>query len=132
MGNGLVVFALAAALSLSAGGNAARVCGNGTTALAYPFTLGDMRYDDGGPSDGNQTATIAISLTQQGAPSWECVSQWPASWAGWYEGGSDIIWTACVWTGATQVVDDTVSFATDWKNLTMYLTNTFTCSTDPG
>jgi hypothetical protein len=119
---------LVAALSLLRGANAARVCSNAT----YPWRIGDMRFDGADPSKGDGHATVAASIAPTtaaaGGTLFECVSSWPESWAGWYQGGSNIIWSDCIWTGNGPRSDKTVSFALDWKNRTMYLTHTFDCS----
>jgi hypothetical protein len=119
----LVFLAFATALLLSSGADAARACANGT----YQFRLGDVRYDSADQS--TQFATIAASLSYTGGtPLYECNAQWPESWAGWYEGGSNVIWGDCIWTGAGAGYDTAVSFAVDWKGRTMYLSHTFACS----
>jgi hypothetical protein len=92
-----------------------------------------LRYDSPDPSKKNGLATIAASLqSSTGTPLYECVAQWPESWAGWYKGGSEPVWGDCIFTGAGIGADDTVTFAVDWKNKTMYLSHTFACSDRPG
>lgn len=131
MRNNLVSCALATAVAvlLPAGAHAARPC-SGTGSFQYP--MGDVRYDGPDPSKGNDIATIAASLGR--SPLYECVAQWPESWAGWHEseGGSRLIWADCIWTGAGLGQDESVSFAVDWKTKTMYLAHVFDCSDDPG
>ncbi len=124
----LVFLAFATALWLSSfGADAARSCANGT----YQFRLGDVRYDSADQT--TEFATIAASLSYNGgSPIHECDGQWPGTWGGWYQGGSNIIWGDCIWTGAGASYDDAVSFAVDWKNRLMYLAHTFTCSDRPG
>lgn len=128
-----LVVATAAAVVLSpSGAYAARSC-DGSTAASFQYRLGDVRYDSPDPSKANGLATIAASLqsTSQ-TPLYECVGQWPESWAGWYDGGSSLIWGDCIWTGAGAGQDETVSFAVDWKSKTMYLAHTFACSNKQG
>ncbi|KAK3291176.1 uncharacterized protein B0H64DRAFT_427232 [Chaetomium fimeti] len=134
MRNNLVSIALATAatLCLPFGVNAARPCG-GADGGSFQYRLGDVRYDGPDPSKNNDLATIAASLqSNTQTPLYECVGQWPEAWAGWYQGGSNLIWADCIWTGAGTGQDDTVSFAVDWENKTMYLAHTFACSDQEG
>jgi hypothetical protein len=134
MRNNLISFALAAAaaLCLPSGVNAARPCG-GTNGGSFQYRLGDVRYDGPDPTKNNDLATIAASLQgNTGTPLYECVGQWPEAWAGWYQGESNLIWADCIYTGAGAGPDNTVSFAVDWDNKTMYLAHTFTCSDAAG
>ena len=92
MRNNLVSFALATAagLHLPYGVNAARPCG-GTTGGSFQYRLGDVRYDGPDPAKNNDLATIAASLQgNTGTPLYECVGQWPETWAGWYQGAENI------------------------------------------
>ncbi|KAK3356571.1 hypothetical protein B0T25DRAFT_589151 [Lasiosphaeria hispida] len=130
MRNGLVALA-AAAISVPLGAAAARVCGNGTT-TSFQYRVVDARYDSADPSRNSSLATIAASLGSSASPLYECVAQWPESWAGWYEGGRNIIWSDCIWNGAGSGQDKTVSFAVDWKKKLMYLSHTFACSDKKG
>lgn len=125
----LVSSVLAAVVTalLPAGADAARPC-NGTGSYQYP--MGDVRYDSPDPNKGNGLSTIAASLGP--VPLYECVSQWPESWAGRYEGGSELIWADCIWTGAGFGQDESVSFAVDWETKTMYLSHVFDCSNQEG
>ncbi|KAI1077114.1 hypothetical protein F5B20DRAFT_553234 [Whalleya microplaca] len=128
MRNGLL--ACATALSLP-GANAARACGSTTAPSTYQWSVGAARYDGAIPSDTNGSATVAVSIVPGNRPMgtlFECVAEWPESWAGWYEDGSDIIWSDCIWAGNGLTYDTTVSFALDWKNRTMYVSHTFACS----
>ncbi len=128
IGNALLAFATA--LSLFSGANAVRVCGTSAAASpTYQWKVGDLRYDGADPSKGNGFATVAASIVPGGVNTlFECVAEWPESWAGWYEGGSNIVWSDCIWTGSGPALDKTVSFAMDWENRTMYLSHTFGCS----
>ncbi|KAK0702191.1 hypothetical protein B0H67DRAFT_455401, partial [Lasiosphaeris hirsuta] len=105
--------------------------GNGTT-TSFQYRVVDARYDSADPSRKGSLATIAASLGNSASPLYECVAQWPESWAGWYEGGHDIIWSDCIWNGAGSGQDKTVSFAVDWKKKVMYLSHTFACSDKKG
>ncbi|GAB1312826.1 Ig-like domain-containing protein [Madurella fahalii] len=127
--NHQVPFALAtvATALFPAAANAARPCGG---AGSYQYPMGDVRYDSPDPNKGNGLATIAASLGR--SPLYECVAQWPESWAGWYEGGTNLIWADCIWTGAGLGQDESVSFAVDWKTKTMYLSHVFDCSDQAG
>ncbi|KAK3996577.1 hypothetical protein QBC44DRAFT_231422 [Cladorrhinum sp. PSN332] len=109
---------------------AARNCATSTTTFQYRIL--EARYDSPEPGNANNLSTIAVSLGTSTTPLYECVAQWPESWAGWYEGGSDIIWSDCIWTGAGTGADKTVSFAVDWKTKNLYLTHTFDCSNQAG
>jgi hypothetical protein len=124
------VLSTAATALFPSGARAARSCDNATG--TFQTRLGDVRYDGPDPSKANGLATIAASLQGSGQPLYECVGQWPEAWAGWYQGGSNLIWSDCIFTGAGNRPDDTVSFAVDWKSKTMYLAHTFACSGNQG
>jgi len=128
------VFVLATVASLLTGAVAARACGslNSTSSRSYQYNLLDLRWDSADPSKQDQFATISASLGDGASPLYECNVEWPESWAGWYSGGSNVIWSDCIWTGAGAGKDKTVSFAVDWKNRTMYLSHTFACSDRTG
>jgi len=131
MRNGVAPLILAAVAVFSSGANCARVCGNGTSPSAgsFQYRLVDVRYDGPDPSKELGVSTIAVGLgTASGTPLYECVAQWPESWAGWYEGGNSAIWSDCIWTGAGFGQDKTVSFAVDWRNKTLYVAHSFDCS----
>jgi hypothetical protein len=113
--------------------NCARVCGSGTaTSGKYQYRIIDLRYDGPDPAKELKVSTIAVALGSSTTPLYECVSQWPEQWAGFYEGKSNIIWTDCIWTGAGFGTDSTVGLAVDWKNRTLYLSHTFDCSDKRG
>ena len=123
----LALFALATTLSLASGATAARACANGT----YAIRVGDVRYDSADKR--TQFATIALALSYNGGtPIYECNAQWPETWAGWYNGGSNIVWGDCIWTGAGSGSDTSIAFAVDWKTTTLYLSHTFACSDKQG
>ncbi len=126
--------AFAAALLLRSAADAARVCGSdAATPASFQWRVGDVRWDSADPQAGKQFATMAASIVPGLRGSFfECVAEWPQSWAGWYEGGSNIIWSDCIWSGAGPTYDRTVSFAVDWTNRTMYLSHTFACSNQQG
>ncbi|KAK4150821.1 hypothetical protein C8A00DRAFT_17694 [Chaetomidium leptoderma] len=132
MRNKAFSFALATAtFLLSSGANAARQCAGSSG--GFQHHLGDVRYDSPDPNKVNGLSTIAASLLSGGrTPLYECVGQWPEEWQGWYEGGSNLIWADCIYTGAGLGDDETVSFAVDWKSKTMYLSHTFACSDQKG
>lgn len=119
---------------LASGASAARACGNvnSTSSRNYQYNLLDLRWDSADPSEQDQFATISASLGDGAYPLYECNAEWPEPWAGWYMGGTNIIWSDCIWTGAGAGKDKTVSFAVDWKSKIMYLSHTFTCSDRPG
>jgi hypothetical protein len=137
MRSGLVAFVSATALSLSSGANAGRACLNGTTTStgSYEWRLSDFRYDGPYPGKDIQWSTIVANLggTSE-TPLFECAVRWPECWAGWKEGGSNIIWSECIWIGDGDdaSVDKTISFAVDWKSRIMYLSHTFACSDKGG
>ncbi|KAL2143414.1 hypothetical protein VTI28DRAFT_10468 [Corynascus sepedonium] len=112
--------------------DAARPCSSPDGAR-FEYPLGDVRYDGPDPSKEDGLATFAASLQSSfGTPLYECVLQWPEAWAGWYEGGSRLIWGECIFTGAGSGLDNTVSSAFNWNSTTMYLAHTFTCSDAEG
>lgn len=119
---------------LSSGSTAARACGslNGTSPMTYQYNLLELRWDSADPSKQNQFATISANLGDGFYPLYECNAEWPESWAGRYMGGTSIIWSDCIATGAGLTKDETVSFAVDWRNRTMYLSHTFACSDRSG
>ncbi|OIW34164.1 hypothetical protein CONLIGDRAFT_659839 [Coniochaeta ligniaria NRRL 30616] len=121
-------------LLVEARSSAARVCGslNSTSPRNYQYNLLELRWDSADPSKQDQFATISASLSDSTYPLYECNVEWPESWAGWYMGGTNIIWSDCIWTGAGAGKDKTVSFAVDWKSKTMYLSHTFACSDRSG
>jgi hypothetical protein len=134
MGSSLLALASAALVLVSNGANAARVCkGDASGSLPnYQLRIGDLRYDGDNPGSKVPFGTVAANLMYTTTPLYECVAQWPVSWAGYYEGGSSIIWSDCIYTGAGPGQDNTVSFAMDWKKKTFYLTHSFACSDEPG
>ncbi|KAI1097559.1 hypothetical protein F4804DRAFT_167063 [Jackrogersella minutella] len=127
-------FTFATALSLT-GANAARVCGGSNdVSSTYAWRVGAGRYDGAEPGKTNGSATVALSIvpgTQSMGTFFECVAEWPESWEGRYE-DENIIWSDCIWAGNGQTYDTAVSFATDWKNRTVYISHTFTCSDSQG
>lgn len=129
----LVTFVLSATATVlfSSGAHAARSCDGATGTFQY--RLGDVRYDGPDPNKANGLATIAASLQSSSqTPLYECVGQWPEAWAGWYQSGSNLVWSDCIFTGAGVGPDETVSFAVDWKSKTLYLAHTFACSGKQG
>ncbi|KAI1408008.1 hypothetical protein F5Y13DRAFT_205208 [Hypoxylon sp. FL1857] len=133
MRNSLPTFA--AALSFTSAVSASRQCGSGASASSkYQWRVGAARYDGAEPGESNGTATVAVSIVPGSSTMgtfFECVAEWPESWAGWYEDGN-IIWSDCIWAGNGRTYDNTVSFAVDWKNRTMYISHTFACSDGQG
>ncbi|KAK3368477.1 hypothetical protein B0H63DRAFT_534716 [Podospora didyma] len=121
-----------AALVFATAANAARVCGTTGTAPTFQYRLLEVRYDGPDPDKANGLSTIAVSLGTSTTPLYECVAQWPEAWAGWYEGGGNIIWADCIGTGAGTGADKTVSFAVDWKTKNLHLSHTFACSDKKG
>ncbi|KAK1761696.1 hypothetical protein QBC33DRAFT_462861 [Phialemonium atrogriseum] len=132
MGNSLVLTFVTVLSFLLSRANAARACGNEPKPSTYQWRINAVRYDGADPSSGSGDATVAVSISPNSSTLFECVAEWPEEWAGWYEGGSNIIWSDCIWTGNGPRNDNTVSFATDWKNKTMYLTHSFDCSDREG
>lgn len=128
MRTNLIGFTTALLLTLRA--SADRVCGATTDASTYPWKVGAGRYDGAESGEGTGTATVAFSIAPGNSAQgtfFECVAEWPESWAGWYEDGN-IIWGDCIWAGNGPTYDTAVAFAVDWKNRTMYLSHTFPCS----
>jgi hypothetical protein len=126
---GALALAASALLSTVSG---ARVCGNGTMTASYQYQLIDARYDSPDHSKTLNVSTIAIALGSGATPLYECISQWPEAWGGWYEGGSNLIWGDCIWTGAGFGQDKTVAFAVDWKSKKLHVTHSFDCSDRKG
>ncbi|KAI1147924.1 hypothetical protein F4825DRAFT_124451 [Nemania diffusa] len=109
-----------------------RVCGS-TTSSSYLWRVSDARFDGVDPSISNGKAVIAVSVIPNGTNTFfECVAEWPESWAGWSPADGNIIWGDCIWSGAGPTLDTAVAFAVDWKNHTMYLSHTFACSDKKG
>ncbi|KAI0388313.1 hypothetical protein F5Y17DRAFT_475263 [Xylariaceae sp. FL0594] len=114
--------------------SAARACGSSNSTSSYAWRISDARYDGPGPAS-NGKAVVAVSITPNGTSSFfECVAEWPESWAGWSGTGTngDIVWSDCIWSGAGPTYDTAISSALDWKSRTMYLTHTFPCSDKQG
>jgi len=127
---GGLAFAAGALFSHARG---ARVCGNGTsTSPSYQYQLIDVRYDGPDPSKTLGVSTIAVALGSGGTTLYECLSQWPEAWAGWYQGETNLIWGDCIWTGAGAGQDKTVAFAIDWKSKNLHVVNSFDCSDRKG
>lgn len=125
------LLALGAGLSLLAGADAVRAC---AATSGYPWKIGDVRYDGADPK-GNGNAIVAVSMSPDSgryAAFFECVGEWPEGWAGFYQGGSNPVWADCIWAQNGPDLDNTVSFAMDWRNRTMYLSHTYSCSDRPG
>ncbi|KAI1300608.1 hypothetical protein F5Y03DRAFT_397085 [Xylaria venustula] len=100
---------------------------------SYLWRVSDARFDGGDPSIANAKAVIAVSIIPNTTNTFfECVAEWPDSWAGWSPVDNNIIWSDCIWSGAGPTLDTTVSFALDWKSRTMYLSHTFACSDKKG
>ncbi|KAI1386027.1 uncharacterized protein F4822DRAFT_360675 [Hypoxylon trugodes] len=132
MRNSLLAFA--AAILLASGADADRACGSANASSTYQWRLGAARYDGPEPGDSNGSATVAFSIVPGSSTMgtfFECVAEWPESWQGWYEDGN-IIWSDCIWAGNGRTYDTAVSFATDWKNRTLYISHTFPCSDAKG
>jgi len=131
MRSGQLSVALAAAFSLLLwGAEAARPCANTT----YGWRISDVRFDTADPTkSGAWTGTVAVSINPNpGGAIFECVAEMPEAWGGYYKGGSEPVWSDCIWTGNAGGADKTVAFAMDWKNWTMYLSHTFACSDRTG
>ncbi|KAI3319777.1 hypothetical protein HD806DRAFT_249653 [Xylariaceae sp. AK1471] len=113
--------------------SAARACGSTNTSSTYLWRVGDARYDGADPKISNGTAVVAISIIPNSTSTFfECVAEWPEAWAGWSPVDGNIIWSDCIWSGAGPTFDTAVAFALDWKNRTMYLSHTFSCSDQQG
>ncbi|KAK0710276.1 hypothetical protein B0T26DRAFT_787726 [Lasiosphaeria miniovina] len=121
-----------AAAWLAPGASGARVCGATAASETFQYRFIEVRYDGPDPNKSSHLSTIAASLGTSSTPLYECVAQWPETWAGWFEGGPNIVWSDCIWTGAGSGADKTVSFAVDWKKKTVYLSHTFACSDKRG
>ncbi|KAI1742799.1 hypothetical protein F4680DRAFT_463765 [Xylaria scruposa] len=108
--------------------SADRACSSNAS-LSYLWRVSDARFD--GPSDPSGKAVVAVSIIPNTTNTFfECVSEWEESWAGFKDG--NIIWSDCIWSGAGPTLDRAVAFAVDWKNRTMYLSHTYSCSDKKG
>ncbi|KAI0813602.1 hypothetical protein GGR55DRAFT_635045 [Xylaria sp. FL0064] len=109
-----------------------RACSS-TASSSYLWRVSDARFDGADPSITDAKAVVAVSIIPNTTNTFfECVAEWPESWAGWSPVDGNIIWSDCIWSGAGPTLDTTVSFALDWKNRTMYLSHTFACSDKKG
>ncbi|KAI1424332.1 hypothetical protein F5Y12DRAFT_715478 [Xylaria sp. FL1777] len=100
---------------------------------SYLWRVSDARFDGADPSISDGKAVVAVSIIPNGTNTFfECVAEWPESWAGWSAADGNIIWSDCIWSGAGPTLDTTVSFALDWKTHTMYFSHTFSCSDKSG
>ena len=126
------LFGVIATSLLLTAGRAARVCGPSTN-TTYAWKINDARFDGPDPDKADGLATVAISISPGNSPTlFECNAQWTEAWAGWYDGGSNIVWSDCIWTGNGPTQDTTTSFALDWAKRTMYMAHTFNCSDAAG
>lgn len=125
-----LLLALTAGLSFLNVAKAARAC----AAESFQWTVLDARFDGADPSKDNASyATFAASVVPGTRGTFfECVVSWPEAWNGWYQGGNNIIWSDCIWSGAGPTSDKTISFALDWKEKKMYFSHTFACSDKRG
>ncbi|KAI5918440.1 hypothetical protein F4810DRAFT_715433 [Camillea tinctor] len=129
------LFVYTTVLWLTSRAIASRACVDSSRGSStYLWRVSDARYDGADPNQVNGLSTIAISIVPGNssyATFFECVSEWPESWAGWYEDGN-IIWSDCIWAGNGPTYDTTISFAVDWKTHEMYISHTFECSDKEG
>ncbi|KAI8624138.1 heterokaryon incompatibility protein-domain-containing protein [Xylariaceae sp. FL1651] len=134
MQNGLLVSAIAVVTALFLkGADAARICGSSNASSTYLWRVSDARYDGADPSKSNSMAVVGISIVPNSTNTFfDCVAEWPEAWAGWSAEDNNIIWSDCIWSGAGPTFDTTVAFAVDWRNRTMYLSHTFSCSDKKG
>ncbi|KAI0418794.1 heterokaryon incompatibility protein-domain-containing protein [Xylaria grammica] len=122
---------LGGAILLPGMASADRACSSGVSP-SYLWRVSDARFDGSDPSISNGKATVAVSIIPNTTNTFfECVAQWPESWAGWLP-AENIIWSDCIWSGAGPTLDTAVAFALDWKTRTMYLSHTFSCSDKKG
>ncbi|KAI1122289.1 hypothetical protein F5Y10DRAFT_271253 [Nemania abortiva] len=112
--------------------SADRACSS-TATPSYLWRVSDARFDGADPSVSDGKAVAAVSIIPNGTNTFfECVAEWPESWAGWSPTDGNIIWSDCIWSGAGPTLDTAVAFALDWKNRTMYISHTFACSDNKG
>ncbi|KAI0864800.1 hypothetical protein F4860DRAFT_380741 [Xylaria cubensis] len=110
--------------------SADRACSSNVSP-SYLWRVSDARFDGASPDVSNGKAVVAVSIIPNSTNTFfECVTEWPESWAGFVDG--NIIWSDCIWSGAGPTLDRAVAFAVDWKNRTMYLSHTFSCSDKNG
>ncbi|KAI0206572.1 hypothetical protein F4808DRAFT_466587 [Astrocystis sublimbata] len=133
MGNlSLVSTLVSGAVLLAKLASADRAC-TSDPAPSYLWRVGDARFDGAAPDAEGGKAVVAVSIIPGTTNSFfECVAEWPESWAGWSPEDGNIIWGDCIWSGAGPTYDTAVAFAVDWKNRTMYLSHTFPCSDKNG
>ncbi|KAI8946150.1 hypothetical protein F4801DRAFT_79975 [Xylaria longipes] len=100
---------------------------------SYLWRVSDARFDGADPNVSDGKAVVAVSIIPNTTNTFfECVAEWPESWAGWSPVDGNIIWSDCMWSGAGPTLDTAVAFSLDWKNRTMYLSHTFSCSDKMG
>jgi hypothetical protein len=110
--------------------SAARSCASST----YPWTLSDFRFQSPDPTTPGSGTDVVVSayLTPgpRGNTLFSCLAQWPGSWNGRVNGSetSALIWADCQWTGPSDTMEDSVSFALDWKAKKLFMSHSFTCS----
>jgi hypothetical protein len=126
------LMAIAAALWVEI--STARPCGSGTgTGSTYQWSIGAWTFDGPDPTKANSSnvvvGTYLIPSTTRTL--YSCIAEWPEAWKGYFEGGSNLVWADCRWTGPGKKTDDTVAFAMDWKNRTLHMANIFACDDAP-
>ncbi|TGJ84869.1 hypothetical protein E0Z10_g3935 [Xylaria hypoxylon] len=123
---------LAGGVLLSRLVSADRTCSSNVSS-SYLWRVSDARFDGADPSTSDGKAVVAVSVVPNTTSTFfECVAEWPESWAGWSPVDGNIIWSDCIWSGAGPTLDTAVAFALDWKKRTMYLSHTFSCSDKKG
>ncbi|KAI0903329.1 hypothetical protein F4823DRAFT_299681 [Ustulina deusta] len=133
MGNISITLALIGGAALFSNlATADRECSSNVSS-SYLWRVSDARFDGADPSVSDGRAVVAVSIIPSTTSTFfECVAEWPESWAGWSPVDGNIIWSDCIWSGAGPTLDTAVAFALDWKNRTMYLSHTFSCSDQKG
>ncbi|KAI0402268.1 hypothetical protein F4802DRAFT_576522 [Xylaria palmicola] len=111
--------------------NADRACSSSSS--SYLWRVSDARFDGADPTVGDGKAVVAVSIIPNTTNTFfECVAEWPETWAGRSPADGNIIWGDCIWSGAGPTLDTAVAFALDWKTRDMYLSHTFACSDNKG
>ncbi len=97
--------ALLALLSATQPAAAVHTCGSSAADVAnstYAWTISDWKYVAGPDPDNGNVPTAAVSgyLTPGRTGNlYSCFAQWIEPWAGRFQGGSQLIWNDCMWTG---------------------------------
>ncbi|KAK0702240.1 hypothetical protein B0H67DRAFT_558546 [Lasiosphaeris hirsuta] len=111
--------------SLCLAARAARSC----ESIAFQWTVSEFTYDapdSTAVGRGAIDAFVGLYLKTGGAD-YSCYGSWLDAWGGRVDRGKDLIWYHCI-NSKGRAVDETVSFAIDWKNRTLDAAHTYLCN----